>query len=968
MSSAFIRNLHDALEQSSLTRKVLLVDRFADGQQWLEQVSRDGGHVLNVEVQTIESLALKQASLQLFQQGKRYLRPGQTFWIVQRLMTELAEEGSTYISQRLLTPGMAACVHRSVTDLRSALVRSADLRLDMFVDERKGQYLKELLNRYEGFLEKHHYADLASLVNDLEPETDSVIYILPEKALRTKSEQVILQTIARSRVVLVERERSFTETASGFPVERAEWFHAAGTLAEVREVLRRILMQRIPLDQVEIISSDMDAYLGPIHTMAMELGLSCTYSGGLPLPYSRAGWTLLVALGWLESDFPVSRFITMLRSGGVSLRSRDEGASSSDGIRWLERLNIGWGKERYLLLLDPERCTGEEEIHWTKLFKSLFTELLSPLPDDDHGGWSPLLVLRWLHQLFSTYGVIHDEEDTMVIKALQNAVESLEMLGTAPMSKADAVHYAREQLAGLRTHVSAIPAPGSLHIASLTNGGLSGRPYTFLIGMDERSWSSSSRQDPVLLDEERRRISGGLLLAGEYSLRVKQDRNSRLGMIRGQVTLSYCSYQLSEGKQSGPAFELLQLFRIQKRLPAADFSALHEALGLPVGYLSAKGSTPKTALPLDASDLWSHELTVDGGRLRNGKHSMDAAYPCIGQGSRAKASRDSLSITAYDGWVQAEGASNHPVEQPVAYSASQLERYAECPMKYYFSYVLGIRPKVTAGYDRTRWLEPVDRGSLLHRIFYEYLKKITTNGTVGPRHDSGILGSLTEQMLSEAVRMVPAPSRHIFQKESDEIRRDVEWFLQEEMTKTALPRYFEQELSLNGEPLEIVLEDGSSVLLRGFVDRIDQIGPHQYRIIDYKTGSPSKYREHAYFAGGKQLQHALYALAAEQWLKDSGTDPEARVTESAYYFPTAKGIGREVVRLQDRRGELAQVVRGLLDSIQRGIYIPTQEIKRCRYCDYAAVCGSHASLMAEKKENPEYRELLKSLLEVEKID
>ncbi|WP_461479573.1 PD-(D/E)XK nuclease family protein [Paenibacillus sp. PvR148] len=951
-----------------MTRKVLLVDRFADGQQWLQQVCRDHGRVLNVEPQTIESLALKQAGLQLFQQGMCYLRSGQTFWIVQQLMTELAEEGSTYISQTLLTPGMAACVHRSVTDLRSALVLSADLRLDMFMDERKGHYLKELLNRYECYLAKHHYADLASLVTYIEPDTDSVVYILPEKALRAKSEQVILKTIAGGRLVLVERERSFTEPTSGFPVEKAEFFHAAGTLAEVREVLRRIHQQHIPLDQVEIISSDMDSYIGPIHTMALELGMPCTYSGGLPLPYSRAGWTLLAALDWVELDFPVSRFISMLRGGGISLRKRDEGVSGSDWIRWLERLNIGWGKERYLLLLDPERCTEKEEIHRVELLRSLFIELLSPLPDDDKG-WSPLLVLRWLHQLMSTYGVIHNEEDASVIKALEDSMETLGMLGTAPMSKAEALQYAREQLARFRTHVSATPRPGFLHISSLANGGLSGRPYTFLIGMDERSWSSSSRQDPVLLDEERHNISGELTLAAEHSLRDKQERNSRLGMIRGQVTLSYCSYQLSEGKPASPAFELLQLFRTQQQLPKADFSAVHDTLGLPVGYLSTKGSTPETALPLDASDLWSHELAMDGGRLRNGKHPMEAAYPFIGQGSRAKACRESMSITGYDGWVQAEGASSLPqVQQPIAYSASQLERYAECPMKYYFSYVLGMWPKEAAVYDRTRWLAPADRGSLLHRIFFEYLKKITIDGAVAPQHDNRILRSVTEFLLCEAERMVPAPSLHIFQKESDEIRRDVEWFLQEETAKTALPRYFEQELSLNGEPLEIVLEDGSSVLLRGFVDRIDQIAPHQYRIIDYKTGSPSKYREHEYFAGGTQLQHALYALAAEQWLKESGKDPEARVTESAYYFPTAKGIGREVVRLQDRRGELAQVVLGLLHSMELGIYIPTQDTKRCRYCDYAEVCGSHASLMGEKKENPEHRELLKSLLEVEKVD
>jgi RecB family exonuclease len=168
--------------------------------------------------------------------------------------------------------------------------------------------------------------------------------------------------------------------------------------------------------------------------------------------------------------------------------------------------------------------------------------------------------------------------------------------------------------------------------------------------------------------------------------------------------------------------------------------------------------------------------------------------------------------------------------------------------------------------------------------------------------------------------------------------------------------------------MEVRLGEELSLRLKGFVDRIDETAPHEYRIIDYKTGSSGKYKDNAFFAGGTQLQHALYAAAAEQWLRLTGIDAEARVTESAYIFPTMKGVGREVVRVQNKRRELAQVVRGLLLSMEQGLFVPTGDAARCRWCDYNGVCGAQAERMAVKRNAPDNSDALRHLLEVEAID
>ncbi|WP_181376715.1 PD-(D/E)XK nuclease family protein, partial [Paenibacillus agaridevorans] len=198
-------------------------------------------------------------------------------------------------------------------------------------------------------------------------------------------------------------------------------------------------------------------------------------------------------------------------------------------------------------------------------------------------------------------------------------------------------------------------------------------------------------------------------------------------------------------------------------------------------------------------------------------------------------------------------------------------------------------------------------------------EEATGNGARAAVHDRERLYGRLEQALLAFASRIPAPSSHIFVKEAEELRRDADVFYHVESVNAVQPLFFELELKTEaGEPMEVELANGMRFRLKGFIDRIDRIGPHEYRIIDYKTGSPAKFKPSEYFCGGTQLQHAIYSVAAEQWLRTSGYDAQASVTEADYRFPTAKGRGEFVRREQNRRSELAVVIKGLLDSRESG--------------------------------------------------
>jgi ATP-dependent helicase/nuclease subunit B len=118
--------------------------------------------------------------------------------------------------------------------------------------------------------------------------------------------------------------------------------------------------------------------------------------------------------------------------------------------------------------------------------------------------------------------------------------------------------------------------------------------------------------------------------------------------------------------------------------------------------------------------------------------------------------------------------------------------------------------------------------------------------------------------------------------------------------------------------------------------------------VDYKTGGaflPGGLA--ATFAGGRQLQHALYALAAVELLRE--TDGQARVVGS-YYFPTRRGSRERQVRPHSTQTQAAAVLRDLFDLLAAGAFVHTPDADEdCRFCEFSRACGPKAAKRAELK-------------------
>lgn len=946
-----LERLYGHLRKEPLRRKVLITQTYAMGHQWLDQISRRFGPVLNTEVESVEGFIAKQARMGLVQAGFKELRPQAGFWIVRKLMTELSSSmPDPYVPLTLLSPGVIRSFHRAIEALRQAGLSTDQLHIHRFENAQKGVYVQALLASYEQELARLKRMDLAGLVPFVSPLTVPVTLVMPVTLELTSMQEEAIRRSGFAELVPVESETRFTDVRSGFPIGDCAMLHATGPMNEVREVLRRIGERGCSLDEVEIIASDYATYAPALYAQTEQLGIPCSFSGGVPLVFSGVGRAVRLYLEWIENGYATESLARGLRQGEYRL---PEG-KRSEVIRMLETSGIGWGRERYEAWLSQGNNEEEESVEERSL-REWITSLLAWTPRGMR--CSPYALLEGALKLVAAYVPIPDERERALAAMLRERLDDYPQ--DQELEMALALRYLLHDLEEYTIWAESTPKPGRIHVSSLRDGGCSGRPHTYIIGMSEQAWTDSVRQDPVLLDGERVSISPLLMTSKQMAELREKERGERLGMIRGICTVSFSSFDLTSNKEVHPAYELLQLYRLQRGRPDADFDQLMASLGPVCGYVPSTGR----AL-MDGGEAWLTVLADGQGRLRRAGDILYAHYGHLHEGWHSRKARAALTLSAYEGLVDTSSYSiAYTADESTAMSVSRLEQYARCPLQFFYAHVLKVRPKETAVFDRSSWLDPLQRGSLLHEIFQQYYERLHARGGVPAPHDRQLLGEVAEETIASYAVQIPAPSAPIFDKERLALLRDVEVFWRSEQEHGQQPSHMELALHSEEQPFLLELGEELTLPLRGIVDRIDRVGAGAYRIYDYKTGKHKKYSPGAYFAGGTQLQHAIYAAAVEQWLQQGG-EASAHVEEAAYYFPTETGLGEMVVRTQDRREALHAIVGSLLGAMGEGLFPPTKEPAICAWCDYQAVCGSLAQDTLEKRESDDNASRLRLVEEV----
>jgi DNA helicase II / ATP-dependent DNA helicase PcrA len=230
----------------------------------------------------------------------------------------------------------------------------------------------------------------------------------------------------------------------------------------------------------------------------------------------------------------------------------------------------------------------------------------------------------------------------------------------------------------------------------------------------------------------------------------------------------------------------------------------------------------------------------------------------------------------------------------VVLSASDIDTYRTCPLKYKFARVFRIPQEPT-----------------LHQRFGIVVHQVLE------RYHAGDEGGLPELL-----GLLDAAWRRGGFADSEQERQ-----LRGKAT-AALTRYHERARSEEGQPMwferPFTFKLGPH-LLRGRVDRVDRLPGGEYELIDYKTGRPKSAEQLA-----DDVQLSLYAVGArEAW--------QLEASRQAYYYL----LDDQKVAVTDE-GDRVDWVRDVAMEVAEGIlsqgFEPTPSIAACSICDYRLIC------------------------------
>jgi ATP-dependent helicase/nuclease subunit B len=971
-TNQFITSLAAICEQEKLIEKWLLAPTRRIGNQWAEQVARAGTAAVNLRVTTPLALALQLLSAA----GKDItLLPYQAHELmVDRLWCGLKDsQKKPYLATVAVSPGFLSQLASTISDLRTSGVTAGQMDTDLFEVGAKGLEVAALYSAYCSELEKRNLYDSARVLGEaasLGAKLAEALVLVPAFMHLAGLEGRFIHSLGEGRVRTVEAESAedLPDLATGGRGLEVSFAAGLGETVEVRQVFRRCLAEDIPLDQVEIIYSDQDTYLPLLYEESVRLTREhvpdisdppVTFADGIPTRFTRPGRALMAWVDWIREGFPQPLLVSMLRGG--LLKTGDK-VTAARMARLLRSLPVGSGQERYLPVLASRIRKVEQEV-----------ASVTDIPEEERRDRGlDLAALEELHRVTAGLLATCPAPGAPVDQVFGKAQEFLARLCRAT-NRWD--NYALESFAGrtaefvrwylaadepcildpydrLRTmaHEERVggsgPRPGCLHASRLSGGGNTGRPHTFIVGLDDSRHPGAGLQDPILLDRERSSISEELPTAAGRLTRRQEELRGMLARLRGQVVASWPCRDLADDRELFPAGLLLELARLVTGEPDAQGERLLDLAGVPAAFSPADDESC-----INETEWWLQRLT-SGDIPQGAPGTVLAAFPHLAAGSAALKGRLDTSLTPFDGLVELDSRHDPLAADGPAMSATRLETIGRCPLAYFYSYLLGVRPPEDPGAEREVWLEPIYFGSLLHDVLHRFMELMMEKGETPCEADH--MDIMEEVVIEESQRYkekYPTPDSTLYAEQVEHLLDAARVFLQdeEEAAGSAEPYLLEQAVGLDREedPVSLELPGGVTIRSHGRIDRIDRLpgAKERFRITDYKSGSAYRYDLNDPFRQGRTVQAALYIKLAEKLLREK-VGPDAEVESFRYYFPASRSVDEPVLWESPELLHGDEILAHLVQVAAGGTFNPSEEKKDCRFCDHQEACGDFEALTA----------------------
>jgi CRISPR/Cas system-associated exonuclease Cas4 (RecB family) len=574
----------------------------------------------------------------------------------------------------------------------------------------------------------------------------------------------------------------------------------------------------------------------------------------------------------------------------------------------------------------------------------------------------------------ASWGDWLDHLSKLATRALRRPDRVLAILAELePMSKVGRVTIQEVRLV-LEPRLTQLRVPelgrryGKVYVATTDEARGLAFDVVFVPGLAEKIFPQKVVEDPLLLDDARRKLSPDLETNQGRTDDERLALRLAIGAASRRVVLSYPRVDVEQARPRTPSFYGLEVLRVAEG-QLGDFEHLANKAA---ATAEARIGWPAPALREDAIDEAEYDLALLKDVLEKSEtevqgegHYLVSTNVHLGRALRFRWARwDSKQLRSSDGLVTKEEEALAAIREHTtdkrSFSPTALQNFAACPYRFLLSAVHKLAPREEPAAIED--LDPLTKGSLVHETQYRLLTRLRDEGLlpVTARTLEGARERL-DTVLTEVAREYhdtynPAIER-VWKDAITGIGADLrEWLRRMQTDPEWTPAHFElsfglkdpraQDAKSTDEP--VVLDVG--LRLRGSIDLVERKSTGGLRATDHKTGKVRAKKDDTVIGGGEILQPVLYALALERLFP--GTKVEGGVL---YYCTSVGGFEKVVVPLDESaRASARLVAKTVGDALANGFLPTAPNIEKkgysaCTWCDFQRVCGPYEEIRTRKK-------------------
>jgi RecB family exonuclease len=574
----------------------------------------------------------------------------------------------------------------------------------------------------------------------------------------------------------------------------------------------------------------------------------------------------------------------------------------------------------------------------------------------------------------ATWGEWIDKLGALATRALRHPDRVLAVLGELePMSKVGNVTISEVRLV-LQPRLTQLRVPelgrryGKVFVATTDEARGLAFDVVFVPGLAEKIFPAKVVEDPLLLDDLRRKLSPDLPTNKDRTDEERLALRLAIGAATRRVVLSYPRLDVEQARPRTPSFYGLEVLRVAEG-QLRDFEHLAKRAARTA---DARIGWPAPSRRDDAIDEAEYDLALLKDVLEKPEAEVggEARYLLTANEHLKRALRfrwarwDSSALRSADGLVsppeEALAAIREHTTDKRSFSPTALQNFAACPYRFLLSAIHKLAKREDP--DAIEDMDALTRGSLVHEVIYRLLTRLREEKAL-PVTPANL--DLARERLEVILRGVASEFEARYNPAIQRIWDDAiagigadlrEWLRRMSEDREWLPAHFELSFGLKDPRAQDALSKDEPVLLdiglklRGSIDLVERRPNGTLRATDFKTGKVRAEKDQTVIGGGEILQPVLYALTLERLF--AGTKVEGGVL---YYCTSAGSFEQVKVPLDDEARSAARLVAKTVgDALVNG-FLPTAPLiekkghSACTWCDFRPVCGPYEEIRTRKK-------------------